>query len=245
MMPFSPKPLMNSSPRPIGLSKAHVITLAGLNFVPDLSGALYLLEEKLLLVADLHLEQGASLARRGLHVPPYDTAATLLMLEQVLAASGAERLVLLGDSFHDRVAHDDVREDDALRLRAITSRVDTIWIAGNHDPVAHDVLGGRCVEELELGPITLRHIPQKLKGQECEIAGHLHPGATVVQRSHRIRTKCFVADEKRIILPAFGRYTGALNVFSEAFMGLLDHKQTHVWMLGKTALHHFPFKRLG
>jgi uncharacterized protein len=122
-MPFSPKPLTNSLPRPHGLSRAHTITLGGLSFVPDLSGALYLADEAMLLVADLHLEQGASLARRGLHVPPYDTDVTLNMLEQVLLSTKAKRLVLLGDSFHDAVAHDEVLTQDAKRLRAITERV--------------------------------------------------------------------------------------------------------------------------
>ncbi len=226
------------------MSRQHAITLGRLSFVPDLSGALYLPDEKLLLVADLHLEQGASLARRGLHVPPYDTAATLLMLEQVLRESEARRLVLLGDSFHDGVAHNEVSAQDAERLRAITSRIDTIWIAGNHDPNSHDQLGGVCVEELALGDVTLRHIPQKLKAGEMEIAGHLHPGASIIQRSHHIRTKCFVADDRRIILPAFGSYTGALNVRNPAFNGLLNAETTKSWMIGKAAIHCFPFKRL-
>jgi DNA ligase-associated metallophosphoesterase len=218
--------------------------LGGLNFVPDLSGALYLAAEKLLLVADLHLEQGASLARRGLHVPPYDTTTTLLMLEQVLVATRAERLVLLGDSFHDGTAHLDVVQRDAERLRAITAKIDTIWIAGNHDPNSHNMLGGVCVDELALGDITLRHIPQRLQDGEMEIAGHLHPGASIVQRGHHIRTKCFVGDNRRIILPAFGSYTGALNLLNPAFKGLLNTENTKSWMIGKAAIHCFPFKRL-
>jgi uncharacterized protein len=244
-MPFSPKPLTNSLPRPTGLSRSHTITLGGMAFTPDMSGALFCAEEQLLLVADLHLEQGASLARRGLHVPPYDTLATLAMLEQVLTASGAKRLVLLGDSFHDAVAHEAVRESDADRLRMITRTVDTIWISGNHDPRAHDALGGTCVDELQMGAITLRHIPARLGKAEMEIAGHLHPGAAIIQRDHRIRTKCFVADNRRIILPAFGSYTGALNIRSGAFTGLFDEGETKAWMIGKAAIHCFPFARLG
>jgi uncharacterized protein len=227
------------------LSKQHTIVLGGLSFTPDMSGALYCGEEKLLLVADLHLEQGASLARRGLHVPPYDTEATLLMLERVLAETAPQRLVLLGDSFHDADAHADVRTRDADRLRQITQSIETIWISGNHDPKVHDALGGTCVDEMAFGGITLRHIPARLKKTEMEIAGHLHPGASIVQRGSHIRTKCFVADHRRIILPAFGSYTGALNVMSGAFTGLFDEASTQAWMIGKTAMHCFPWKRLG
>jgi uncharacterized protein len=244
MTPFSPKPLTNSWERPHGLSKTHTISLGGMHFVPDMSGALFLPDEKLLLVADLHLEQGASLARRGVHVPPYDTTVTLAMLENVLLATDTKRLVLLGDSFHDAVAHNEVLPNDAERLRAITAKIDTIWIAGNHDPSTHENLGGVCVEELALGDVTLRHIPAHLKSGEMEIAGHLHPGATLEQRGTHIRTKCFVGDDRRIILPAFGSYTGALNVRSAAFAGLLHIEKAKAWMISKTAIHAFPFKRL-
>jgi uncharacterized protein len=230
--------------RPHGLSKQHNIALGGLSFTPDMSGALYCADEKLLLIADLHLEQGASLARRGLHVPPYDTAVTLAMLEQVLANTGARRLILLGDSFHDSVAHDAVDESDAVRLRQITTQVETIWISGNHDPRAHDGLGGTCVDEMAFAGITLRHIPAHLSDGEMEIAGHLHPGAAIEQRGQHIRTKCFVGDDRRIILPAFGSYTGAVNVRSAAFRGLFNEEKTQSWMIGKTAMHRFPFSRL-
>jgi uncharacterized protein len=244
MMPFSPKPLTNSWERPHGLSKQHVIALGGFSFVPDMSGALFLPDEKLLLVADLHLEQGASLARRGLHVPPFDTGITLAMLERVLAATQARRLVLLGDSFHDGHGPQEVSPNHAERLRVLTAKIDTIWIAGNHDPQAHNALGGTCVEELALGNITLRHIPANLKPGELEIAGHFHPGAAIEQRGKHIRTKCFVGDDRRIILPAFGSYTGALNVKNPAFQGLLNIQNTKVWMISKTTIYNFPYQRL-
>jgi uncharacterized protein len=245
MMPFSPKPLTTSSVRQPGLSKQHRIDLGSLSLTPHMSGAAYCVDERLLLVADLHLEQGASLARRGLHVPPYDTMATLNMLEQVLAETQAQRLVLLGDSFHDAVAHDAVLEQDANRLRLITSRTDTIWISGNHDPKAHDTLGGTCVDELAVGGVTLRHIPARLAVGEMEIAGHLHPGASIIQRGSHIRTKCFVADNRRMILPAFGSYTGALNVLSGAYAGLFNTAEAHAWMISRIAIHRFPWGRLG
>jgi uncharacterized protein len=244
-MPFSPKLRTTSFARQPGLSRHHRIELGSLAFTPHRSGAVYCADERLLLVADLHLEQGTSLARRGLHVPPYDTIATLSMLEQVLVETEATRLVLLGDSFHDAVAHSEVVEPDAERLRLITSRIDTVWISGNHDPKAHDVLGGTCVDELALGGVTLRHIPKRLAKGEMEIAGHLHPGASIVQRGSHVRTKCFVADTRRMILPAFGSYTGAVNVLTAAFTGLFETDTAHAWMIGRSAIHRFPWKRLG
>lgn len=245
MIPFSPKPLKTLSARPHGLSRQHTITLGSLQLVPDLSGAVFAPDHALLLVADLHLEQGASLARRGLHVPPYDTLETLAQLERVLAHTGARRLVLLGDSFHDAGAHAAVLPEDAARLRAITQGVDTVWISGNHDPEPPQGLGGTAVAELLLGDVVMRHIPARTHAEGFEIAGHLHPGAAIVQRGQRIQRKCFACDGRRLILPAFGSYTGALNVRAAAFKGLWQEKSTQVWMIGRTAIHCFPYGKLG
>lgn len=243
-MPFSPKPPTPLTTRPHGLSKEHTITLGGLTFIPDLSGALFLRDDATLLVSDLHLEHGTSMARRGVHVPPFDTFATLSQLEQVLNATQARRLILLGDSFHDDVAHAEVDDDVRQRLTAITARVDTLWISGNHDPVAPRELGGASADAVMIGGITLRHIPDRLSPGECEISGHLHPGARVVQRGRSVHGKCFAADGRRLIMPAFGAYTGGLPVSSRAFNGLFEEDAAHVWMIGRSALHRFAMKRV-
>ena len=241
-MPFSPKPRMPSSTRPCGLSRSHRISLGGMDFIPDLSGALYVPELATLLVADLHLEKGSSLARRGVHLPPYDTRESLLMLKAVVAATRPQRLIFLGDSFHDGNARERIDETDLTLLRSMTEMVETVWITGNHDPAPPDDIGGRILGEVALGAVTLRHEPKRLAPSDFEIAGHLHPAAAVHARGHRIRCRCFVADRQRIIMPAFGSYTGALSVLSEAFEGLLG--DYHVWMIGGAAIHRFPASKV-
>jgi uncharacterized protein len=241
-MPFSPKPRTISSTRPCGLSRSQRIGLGGLDLIPDLSGALYVPDYATLLVADLHLEKGSSLARRGVHLPPYDTRESLAQLAAVIAATAPQRLIFLGDSFHDSDARDRIDAADLAALRAITSRAATIWITGNHDPAPPRDVGGTVTAEVALGPVTLRHEPRALRAEELEIAGHLHPGAAIEQRGRRIRCRCFIADARRLIMPAFGSYTGALSVSSPAFDGLFGDFQ--VWMLGARAVHRFAGKRV-
>src|SRR5215212_2461308 len=77
------------------------ITLAGVQLFADPAGALYWPEERLLAVADLHLEKGSSFAGRGVLLPPYDTAATLERLGALIARYAPQRVVALGDNFHD------------------------------------------------------------------------------------------------------------------------------------------------
>lgn len=224
------------------MSRSERITLGGLDLVPDMSGALFAPDLRALLVADLHLEKATSLARRGLHLPPYDTRESLKQLGAVLTASGAQRLIFLGDSFHDGEARARIDPADLATLRAITGVAETLWIAGNHDPVPPSDIGGAVVEELVLGSVSLRHQPRPLAAGEQEIAGHLHPAAAITARGLRIRRRCFIADERRLIVPAFGSYTGSLSVRSDAFAGLFGDFQ--VWMIGEKAIHRFPAARV-
>ncbi len=79
------------------------IAVSGVAAVCDLTGAMYLPDHRTLVVSDLHLEKGAAFARRGQLLPPYDTLATLRLLESVVARYEPTTIVSLGDNFHDRV----------------------------------------------------------------------------------------------------------------------------------------------
>lgn len=244
-MPFSPKPRTRSSTRPCGLARSTRIALGGLDLIPDLAGALYVPDFRTLIAADLHFEKASSLARRGVHLPPYDTRETFRQLAAVVEAARPERLILLGDSFHDGEAAQRLHPSDLVRLAALVDAVDTIWIAGNHDPLPPAGLGGRSAREVVLGPLTLRHEPGALAEGECEIAGHLHPAASLSQRGRRVVAKCFAGDRRRMVMPAFGSFTGGLNVRAQPFAPVFPSGQFDVWMLGARALHKFPSSRLG
>ena len=184
------------------------IRLGGVDLLADASGALVWPEARTLVVADLHLEKGSSYAARGVMLPPYDTRATLERLAQTAAHHAVTRIICLGDSFHDGTAPPRLAADDVARLSALTHSVDWIWIAGNHDPMPPTSLGGRVVEgELRLGPFVFRHIAAPLFAVG-EISGHYHPKASIHVRGRRLSGRCFVHDEQRLMLPAFGAYAG-------------------------------------
>ena len=67
------------------LHGAAEVTVAGHSGVCDPSGALYLESDRILIVSDLHFEKGSSFARRGMMLPPYDTATTLAALAKIIA----------------------------------------------------------------------------------------------------------------------------------------------------------------
>jgi DNA ligase-associated metallophosphoesterase len=210
------------------------LEIAGVGFVADLSGALFWEEQSLLVVSDLHLEKGSSFASRGVLLPPYDTAATLLRLAAVIARHGPQVVIALGDSFHDRSAHERLSAPDRAAISALQTRRDWIWISGNHDPHLPRDLGGVVAEEVAIGPITFRHEPTGAVG---EIAGHLHPKARVPTRGRAVERRCFASDGERAVMPAFGAYTGGLSIRDRAFEKVFKSLEFMAHLLGDNRLH--------
>jgi DNA ligase-associated metallophosphoesterase len=192
----------------------QALRVAEVEFLADLSGALFLEQERLLVVSDLHLEKGSSFASRGVLLPPYDTVATLSRLAAVIAHYDPRTVIALGDSFHDRDAHERLSTPDREALSALQARRDWIWIAGNHDPALPSDLGGAVASEVAMGGIVFRHEPTGAAG---EIAGHLHPKARVSTRGRSMERRCFASDGERAIMPAFGAYAGGLSIRDRAF----------------------------
>ncbi|MFO1149496.1 MAG: ligase-associated DNA damage response endonuclease PdeM [Alsobacter sp.] len=210
------------------------MAVGGLDALADASGALWLAPERMLLVADLHLEKGSAQARRGSLLPPYDSRATLAALAGVARRYDPATVVVLGDAFHDARAEDRMDEADAESLRGLQRGRDWVWLAGNHDPRPSARFGGVFCQSLVLGGVTLRHAPGGAGGPE--IAGHLHPVGKVHLRGRTLRRRCFVSDGSRCVMPAFGAYAGGLNVLDAAFSGLFpDAFAAHV--LGRSRVY--------
>lgn len=187
------------------------LTLNGVELLADPSGALYWTERRTLIVADLHLEKGSSLARKGTLLPPYDSRATIDRLRAAIARLAPTRVICLGDSFHDAGGSTRLSGEDRAELAGLIDRLDWIWIIGNHDPVPPQGLGGAVADALVDGPLSLRH---EARGDRCpgEISGHYHPVARLRVKGKTVSGRCFVNDGARLILPAFGAYTGGLDV---------------------------------
>lgn len=215
--------------------RATQIAIAGERAFCDRRGALYFPEYGLLCVSDLHLEKGSSLARRGVLIPPYDTAATLIRLEAIIDDYRPKMVVSLGDSFHDSEGASRLPGAIHNDLTALMAGRDWFWVAGNHDPEAPVGLPGETVRELAIGGLLFRHEPS-VGAPAGEIAGHLHPCARIVQRGRSLRRRCFAADGERIVMPAFGAYTGSLNVLDRAYAGLFRNDGLMAYMIGTSRI---------
>ena len=181
----------------------HAFSFRGADLAALPSGALSWPAQGLLVVSDLHFGTSERLARRGGSLlPPYETRATLTKLDADLEATGARQVICLGDSFDDLQAEEAMDEADRLWLLRLMAGRDWTWVEGNHDPGPLS-LAGTHRAEVTLGPLAFRHIATAASG---EVSGHYHPKARLPGRV----APCFLIDTARVILPAYGTYTGGL-----------------------------------
>jgi DNA ligase-associated metallophosphoesterase len=223
--------------RAAAVGREATLSVCGISLLADHDGVLYWPEERLLVVADLHFEKGSSFARRGMLLPPYDTAATLARLTAVVARYAPRTVVALGDSFHDGGGPSRLAGSDRAAIAALQAGRDWIWITGNHDPEPSSEMLGTFAEQLMIGPLTLRHQPT---GETGEIAGHLHPSARISWRGASVVRRCFAADSKCVVMPAFGAYTGGLSIRDRAFAAVFGACDFTAHLLGNRRIYAFP-----
>jgi len=212
-----------------------IIEVNGESVLLDNGGAALVRDHATLVFSDLHFEKGSSYARGRQFLPPYDTADTLRRMARAIARHKPARVIALGDSFHDPSAADRLDGEARETLAGLARTAEFIWIAGNHDPHPPAWLGGVAADSYRLGGLLFRHEPLALF-QPGEVAGHLHPCASVSKWGRSVRRRCFVSDGLRLILPSFGAYTGGLDV-GEAAIAALFAGPFHAYMLGTSRVY--------
>jgi metallophosphoesterase superfamily enzyme len=135
----------------------------------------------------------------------------------VIARHDPRMVIALGDSFHDRDAHERLSASDREALSAMQARRDWIWISGNHDPALPSDLGGVVASDVAIGPIAFK--------------GTLDGG------------RCFASDGERAVMPAFGAYTGGLSIRDPAFAKIFRTPGFMAHVLGDNKLHSIAASR--
>ncbi len=171
-------------------------------------------------------------------LPPYDTIATADRLTLAFDRHQPVSVICLGDSFHDQAAPDRITPVLLDRIRSLTARFEWIWITGNHDPAPDPVWGGRAVAEITKGPLVFRHQAVSITGHG-EVSGHYHPKARVGLRGSTISGACFVTDGRRLVMPAFGAFTGGLDVGSREIKTLFP-RRFEILFRGPNRISRFP-----
>jgi DNA ligase-associated metallophosphoesterase len=183
-----------------------------LTLLPE--GAIYLTDSRTLVLADLHLGKSAAFRAKGLPVPEGDTARDLGRVRALVEKLDAHRIVVAGDLFHAPsgiTPELEVELDDFLNA----IRIPVILVLGNHDEKLR-VIPPRLesARELDLGEnLRVVHDPADARGGSLHLCGHLHPIVKIPDgKRTSLRFPCFFNQGNRLVLPAFGTFTGGAVV---------------------------------
>lgn len=213
-----------------------IIRFCGQNIILDPTGIAILDSSRTAIVSDLHLEKGSHFAERGYFLPPYDSEQTLDVLIDILRYEDIKRLILLGDCFHDERGYMRLSRDCRQKFETLLT-FDPIWIKGNHDKSFVPDHFPAFEVYIQEG-LIFRH--EASLDATAEISGHFHPKANIIHKNAKIDRACFVEDGRKLIMPAFGAYTGGLAVGDPAIRRLFkDDIRMHV--LGMNKIFSFPF----
>ncbi len=214
------------------MDASHHFEFQGCTLTARPSGALWWAKARTLTVSDLHLGKAERMARRaGLQIPPYEVQDTLQRLQSEIEALSPTRVICLGDTFDDMEAGRAVAIQVQDWLTRLQSGREWVWIEGNHDPGPLP-LSSAHLAELTLATLVFRHIATPETG---EISGHYHPKAKLPVKGAGAARPCFLYDERRVILPAFGTYTGGLRTSDPALSRLMGPRARAV-LTGPRAL---------
>lgn len=190
---------------------ALALALAGERVLLLPEKALYWPRERMLVVADIHFGKAAAFRALGVPVPGGTTAANLAALDALVARHGARHIVFLGDFLHARAARAAATFAAMRAWRERNGQLALTLVRGNHDLHAGDPPAWLDIavadEPLHGGPFAFCHHPDLL-ATGYVMAGHVHPVYRLRTGWESLLLPCFLANRERIVLPAFGAFTG-------------------------------------
>ncbi len=212
---------------------SSTITFRGMELRLFGNGSMYLPRHEILVVSDLHLEKGAAQSF-AMPLPVYDTDETLTRLEMACNDLSVKTCLFLGDSFHNMHTAFRLPKRTQLRLSALAERCSFVWVEGNHDPSIPAFLPGKSCAAFAIDEVVFSHEMTTHNTSELDnsqrfsghVFGHYHPKAKVRLPAKIVTGRCFIHDEHALIMPAFGAFTGGLNIFDPAIQSLLSKPQT-------------------
>ena len=212
-----------------------VINFNNHEFKINNDGVLFWLEKKIAIVSDLHLEKGSSFASSGQFVPPFDSEETLNKLINFLKIHEVKIIILLGDTFHDRGALNRMSSKVKSIFDSLVENYEIIFVLGNHENKMKSAFI-KFYERYIVDDIHFLH--EAVLEKKYQISGHFHPVASLKINLKQITEKCLIHSENHIIMPAFGEFTGGLNINNPVFKPFLN-RNYYIYFLTKKSVYKF------
>ena len=164
-----------------------------------------------LLIADLHFGKAAHFRKSGLPIPEVVHDYDLLRLKRLHAEFRPANTFFMGDLFH---SHWNNQWGFLNEFLSEISDTQFHLIKGNHDVLGSEAYQQSILkiheEPFILDRFVLSHEPMKsVPAGLLNICGHIHPGVRLAGKAKQAVTlSCFFQSESRLLLPAFGNFTG-------------------------------------
>ena len=212
-----------------------VINFNNHEFKINNDGILFWLEKKIAIISDLHLEKGSSFASSGQFIPPFDSEETLNKLINFLKIHEVQTIVLLGDTFHDGGALNRMSSKVKLIFDSLVENYEIVFVLGNHENKMKSPYI-KFYERYIVDDIHFLH--EAVLEKKYQISGHFHPVASLKINSKQITEKCLIHSENHIIMPAFGEFTGGLNIKNPVFKHFINN-ESFIYFLTKKSVYKF------
>ena len=176
--------------------------------------ALYKEDERLLIIADVHLGKATHFRKEGIPIPAEAQSGDYINLERLFNKVAPLKVYFLGDLFHSSYNRDWQYFCDLISL---FPAIAFTLIKGNHDIISHKKFREICIEvtdAVEDDSFIYSHdVLERVPEGKVNIVGHLHPGVVLSGLGRQsIKLPCFYITETVVIVPAFGVLTGLYSM---------------------------------
>ena len=176
--------------------------------------AIFWVEEKMLLIGDLHLGKVTHFRKAGIAIPSVAYGNNFTRLDEMILSNHVEKILLLGDLFHNR---HNIEWTVFSAWRKKYPQIEIQIALGNHDILPRDLFEETNIivnTEIQIGAFLFSHHPlEKAEQGLYRFCGHVHPVFCLKSKARQsIKLPCFVFDEYQAILPSFGVFTGGFEM---------------------------------
>jgi DNA ligase-associated metallophosphoesterase len=176
--------------------------------------ALYKEDERLLIIADVHLGKASHFRKEGVYMPPNAHLEDYEALRRIFDKLQPRKVYFLGDLFHSKLN----KEWDLFApLIREYDKIAFTLILGNHDIIDTALFLGLNIvvvnESIEEGAFIYSHMPVETPADAINIVGHIHPGILLEGKARQsVRLPCYHLCGNTLLLPAFGKLTGLFMI---------------------------------
>ena len=218
------------------------------------STALWMKEESVLIINDLHLGYEEALQRKGVLVPKFQLQEILKQITEILRKTQAKKIIINGDLKHEfgKVLRQEWTEVGLFVDFLQKKGKEIIIIQGNHDPLLRSISekkGVQIVKEYVVGDTLIVHGDELVKSSAKRIIiGHEHPAITLREGSKREKYKCFLKGKyegkELIAVPSFNPLLEGTDILKEQLLSPFLHniENFEIFVVGKEEV--LPFGKV-